>query len=465
MSQLRSLSGVLAVSAIVGGLTIGAPPVAVADPGVSQEARAADLIKPAVVYIETKITGTVIDHDQALNDGAPFQETLRCTGFAITSDGYLGTAGHCVDPNENRKAIILSAARQLAGVETVSVGDLERLGAQNWTIEGKVPGAGPDQEILVSGAGQRGDVKPIPARVVSFRPLGQGDVALLKVELNEQAIPTAQVPLDSSPQVGDPVLAVGYPDSTQKVTDFSLDPTVKSGSISAKQTWKTQPLFQVSAPMTKGMSGGPTVDMQGRVIGINSFMPSNEDQPFNFISPATGLKELLGQAGVTPAVSPADTAYREGLDDLYAGKYTDAISNFDTALALSHQYPGVLDKRTEAVKLRAERGDASSGPKPWLLVVAGLGVVAVIAGGVLAFVLMRRNREPALAGGGALPQQQAAPAAGGQGPVGRPAAPSAPAGGAPIAPAPGGVQANCKNCGFGMDAGIRFCPRCGKPQG
>lgn len=461
MTHLRRLGGVLAVTAMVGGFSAGPSAVAGADPSDNPEIRAGDLITPAVVYIDAKISGTVVDTEQQrLNNGAPYEESLRCTGFALSSDGYIGTAGHCVDPDENRKAIVLSAAKQLSG-GTVTADDLRRLGANQWTIEGRVAGTGPDQEIMVSGAGQRGEVTPIPARVVTFRPLGQGDVALLKVELNGRLIPSAELALDSQPQVGDEILSVGYPASTEAVTDFSLTPTVKSGTVSAKQTWKTQPLFQVSAAMTKGMSGGPTVDMDGKVIGVNSFMPSNEDQPFNFISPVSGFKELLGQAGVKPELSAADNAYRDGLDNLAQGKFTDAINKFDTTLALSQQYPGALDKRTEAVRLRAERGDASSGPPAWLLVVAGLAVVLVVAGGVAAFLMMRRNREPALAGGMPMPSPQTAAPPKPHRPTPPPSAPSTTA---PTAPSPGGSQSNCKNCGFGMDAGVGFCPRCGKPQ-
>ncbi|OBB62102.1 trypsin-like peptidase domain-containing protein [Mycolicibacterium monacense] len=463
MSRTRRVTSLLAVTALAGAPSLIAPAWAGAQPDGGSNTRAADLITPAIVYVEARVTGTVVDPQQQhqLNDGAPFQRTLRCTGFAITPDGYIGTAGHCVDPEENRKAIVISAAEQLSGGD-VSRENLERLGADQWIVEGKVPGAGPDQEIVVSGAGQREKVDPIPARVVSFRPLGQGDVALLKVELDDNSIPTAELALDTTPQVGDSVLAVGYPESTQGVTDYTLEPTVKSGTISAKQTWKTQPLFQVSAPMTKGMSGGPTVDQEGRVLGVNSFMPSNEDQPFNFITPVSGFKELLGQANVTPELSPADEAYREGLDNFEAGKYSEAIENFGTALAISGDYPGAREKQRESVKLRAERGDVSSGPPTWVLFAAGLGALVVVGGGVLAFLYMRRNREPALAGVGPSPHQQSA--SGGGGPAGRPPAPTSPAGSAPSAPSLDSNQTACKNCGFGMEPGIRFCPRCGKPQ-
>ena len=235
----------------------------------------------------------------------------------------------------------------------------------------------------MSGAGQRGkDVTPLPARVLDVRPLGEGDVALLKVELGGKLIPAAELSADAAPQVGDPILAVGYPASTDDVTDFSLDPTVKSGTVSATETVETQPIFQVSAPMTQGMSGGPTVDLEGRVIGVNSFSPAGEDQAFNYISPVQGLKELLARNGVVPELSPADAAYRSGLDNYFEGNYTDAIANFDNALALSPQYPGAFEMRTDAVRLRAEVGDAGSGgPKPWMFVLAFVVIAALIGGG------------------------------------------------------------------------------------
>ena len=60
------------------------------------------------------------------------------------------------------------------------------------------------------------DVKPLPARVLDFRPLGEGDVALLKVELGNKIVPAAELSPSAEPQVGDPILAVGYPESTER---------------------------------------------------------------------------------------------------------------------------------------------------------------------------------------------------------------------------------------------------------
>jgi hypothetical protein len=274
------------------------------------------------------------------------------------------------------------------------------------------------------------------------------------------------------PAIGEQILAVGYPASTDQVTDFSLDPAVKSGTISAKQVWKTQPLLQISAPTSQGMSGGPTVDMQGQVLGVISFNPQDEQQPFNFITPVQGITELLQSQGVDTKLNPADTAYRNGVNNYVAGKYGDAITNFDSALGLSPGYPGAFDLRTDAVKLRAQAGDTSggSGPKKWVIILAVVVIAALIGGGMLVFVLSRRNQEPALAGGGSLPGdpgRATPPRPPSVGVSAGSATQTAPGSGGGTSPPPPSSEAevHCNNCGYGLAPGAQFCPRCGKPQG
>jgi serine protease Do len=474
MSNFRSAIRLVFASGVLLFLMLGGAVTAHGQPNQSPESKAAAFIKPAVVYLESNFKGWVVDTDgKALNNGNPFGITVRCTGFSVTPDGYIGTAGHCVDPDFQRAAIVRFAAEGLAGQGGKTVDQWVDFGTANWLVEGQQKGTLPDREFLVSGAGQRDKgVKPLPARVLDFRPLGEGDVALLKVELNGKTVPAAELAPNAEPQVGDPILAVGYPASTDNVTDFTLDPVVKSGTISARETWKTQPLFQVSAPMSKGMSGGPTVDLQGRVIGLNSFSPVGEQQAFNFISPVQGLKELIARNGVQPKLSPADAAFRNGINSYFSGNYGDAINNFDNALAIAPQYPGAFDMRTSAVKLRAETGgtgSSSGGMKPWMWLAGGVVVAALIGGGVLVYALSRRDKEPALPDGGSYspagvssPAPTAASSGARASSGGGYAASPAPSG-PPPPPSPSG-ESHCINCGFGLAPGAQFCPRCGKPQ-
>ncbi len=137
------------------------------------------------------------------------------------------------------------------------------------------------------------------ADVVDFRPIDKGDVALLRVD--RRNMPSSELTTDADVSIGTRILAVGYPKSTQDITDPSLDPTYKSGTVSKKSLRQTIPEYEIDAPISDGMSGGPTIELNGKVIGLNSFRPASESQPFNFVAPVAGLAALLAAKGVVPA--------------------------------------------------------------------------------------------------------------------------------------------------------------------
>src|SRR5215831_4778837 len=107
-------------------------------------------------------------------------------------------------------------------------------------------------------------------RIVEARLLGQHketDLALLKID--EKNLPT--LPLVSQrPHVGQLVFAIGSPEGLQN--------SVTMGVVSAlaRQADPSKPLtyIQTDAPINPGNSGGPLVDMNGSVLGINTFILS-----------------------------------------------------------------------------------------------------------------------------------------------------------------------------------------------
>ena len=228
----------------------------------------------------------------------------------------------------------------------------------------------------------------VPASVVDFRSLGKGDVALLKVDKHN--LPSSELATDADVSIGTSVLAVGFPESTQNITGPSLDPTNKSGKVSKKSSMGSAPEYEVDAAVTDGMSGGPTVELNGKVIGVNSFGPVGEPQPFNFIAPADSLAAILASKGVKPTLGPADVLYRKGLGHYYSGHYTEAIDEFDQTLAMSPDYPGLLNLKTSAVNLRQQYGDvtALSGAK-LLWYIVGSVVLVLAAGAGLTLMVMR----------------------------------------------------------------------------
>jgi len=109
------------------------------------------------------------------------------------------------------------------------------------------------------------------ARVVGVDP--STDIAVLQVDAHSRAL-TPLVPGNSdSVRVGDSVVAIGNP--------FGLERTVTTGIVSALQrviqapnSYSIDHVIQTDAALNKGNSGGPLLDAEGRVIGVNSQIQS-----------------------------------------------------------------------------------------------------------------------------------------------------------------------------------------------
>ena len=165
--------------------------------------------------------------------------TGQGSGFFITADGYAVTNNHVVQNAEN---------------------------VQVTTDDGKTYSA------KVIGTDQR------------------TDVALIKVEGND--FPYVKL-ADHTPRVGDWVLAVGNP--------FGLGGTVTAGIVSARGrdigAGPYDDFIQIDAPVNKGNSGGPTFDVDGNVIGVNTaiFSPSGGSVGIAFAIPADTVKSVVAQ--------------------------------------------------------------------------------------------------------------------------------------------------------------------------
>ena len=116
------------------------------------------------------------------------------------------------------------------------------------------------------------------------------DVALLKVRASQQ-FPYVKFS-EKDPRVGDWVLAVGNP--------FGLGGTVTRGIISARHRdigSGPYDYLQIDAAVNRGNSGGPSFNLDGEVIGMNTaiFSPSGGSVGIAFAIPAALVKEVVGQ--------------------------------------------------------------------------------------------------------------------------------------------------------------------------
>ncbi len=387
-------------------VSVGYPGVAAADggrPQVNPEEKAAAMIRPAVMYLAGQSYGAVrLPDGQLLSQFGPgttmpFIATWACTAFVVNPDGWVATAGHCVDPDSAKLLILKRAAKEYvtqfpdAPESRNPAATLEWL-QKNARVEGDTADRGPQVTLaLTYGTGTKVAGK-VAANVVDFRSLGKGDVALLKVDKHN--LPSSELGTDADVSIGTSVLAVGFSQSTENVTGPSLDPTNKSGKVSKKSTMGSAAEYEIDAAVSEGMSGGPTVELNGKVIGVNSFAPVGEPQPFNFVAPADGLAALLASKGVKAALGPADVYYRKGLQHYYAGQYTEAIDDFDQTLSMSPDYPGLVDLRTSAANLRQQHGDFSvlSGTNLLWYIAGGVALVLAVAAAFTFLVVRKRGR-------------------------------------------------------------------------
>jgi len=119
----------------------------------------------------------------------------------------------------------------------------------------------------------------------------QSDLALVKVE-GRADFPHVRL-ADRHPRIGDWVLAIGSP--------YGLRGTVTAGIISARgRDIGTSPyddFVQIDAPVNQGNSGGPAIDIDGNVIGVNTaiYSPTGGSVGIAFAVPAEIAKGVVAQ--------------------------------------------------------------------------------------------------------------------------------------------------------------------------
>lgn len=221
-----------------------------------------DKVKPAVVSVRVRVDAPqTSSNDEDGNNNMPpemerffkrffgdqvpqnrFQRPRRSqgqgSGFFISADGYIVTNNHVID-----KATVV--------------------------------------EITTD------DQKTYTAKVIGTDP--RTDLALLKVE-GKGDFPWVRL-APSAPRVGDWVLAVGNP--------FGLGGTVTAGIVSARGrdigAGTYDDFIQIDAAVNRGNSGGPTFNLAGEVIGVNTAIvsPTGGNIGIAFAIPAETVQTVI----------------------------------------------------------------------------------------------------------------------------------------------------------------------------
>jgi len=205
-------------------------------------------VSPAVVQILVTGLGPVENPNR--NDTAQIaRQHALGSGVIVDPDGYIMTNAHVVE------------------------------GAQRIRVLLPLPPG--DSPLDVAPIGKRHLVE---AKLVGLHK--ESDLALLKI--NESNLPTLTLGNARRIRQGQIVFAIGSPEGLQN--------SVTMGVVSAvaRQADPTKPMVyvQTDAPINPGNSGGPLVDMDGYVVGINTFILSEGggSEGLGFAIPARVVK-------------------------------------------------------------------------------------------------------------------------------------------------------------------------------
>ena len=111
------------------------------------------------------------------------------------------------------------------------------------------------------------------ATVIGIDPVA--DLALLQLELEPDSPPPVYLEIEQeTPAIAEPVVAIGHPVGLQwTVTTGSINHQERSGKVTPYVN-----VIQHSAEINKGNSGGPLINENGDIVGINTYMLAPEGQ-------------------------------------------------------------------------------------------------------------------------------------------------------------------------------------------
>jgi serine protease Do len=130
----------------------------------------------------------------------------------------------------------------------------------------------------------------------------QTDTAIIKLDHPPENLPFLEFANSDSIEVGEWILAVGSP--------FQLEASVTTGIVSAKgrknlQVSELENFIQTDAAINPGNSGGPLVNLEGKVIGINTAIvaPSGGNLGIGFAVPSNIAQNVMEQIIKTGSVT------------------------------------------------------------------------------------------------------------------------------------------------------------------
>ena len=338
------------------------------------------------------------------------------TGWFVDGRGYLITNAHVIDPAYRLPPWVVFDLKLRAVEEGCVNPALKARGlmrGQRPDLEEELLRAIPLSAVtltptarvsvrLSNGANLEAQVAKFSAPITldaKGNPLKDSgrDLALLKIQ--DGAYPALSIS-DKVPKVGDELRILGFPGVVRnhELLDQSAlkEASATKGEVSGFNTDKLgQDVIQTDAAAVHGNSGGPAIDDNGSVVGVMTFVSLRgseaiQVQGFNFLIPAKDVRAFLVGTDVTPGESRFNPVWRAGVEDLFAERYSAALSKFREADSL---LPGLVVVKRSIKEAEYARDHPPPRPFPWAWVIAGpVTLLSIVAWGLSAGRRWKRNR-------------------------------------------------------------------------
>jgi hypothetical protein len=392
----------LLICALAVGLAVVASPGRAQSQSQASETRAVTLAAPGVSFVGTDLRVCV--RFRYTNVTECYRQGVTGSAFAVTPDGYFVTASHVAVPDSTeRRALKHYAANQFfAKYDLLSAPDGRSL--LEACYAGDACAFTLRSTLHVYPAVQVAGVsvpKPLAATVIRYTGFEDSDVAILKVDATN--MPTVQLDAsiaDLAP--GDTIVALGYPGSTRDLPTGMTEPTKTFGRVSNIRTGAvgSSKQIEVDLQLKRGLSGGPVVRTNGKVVGLTSYSLVGDDgtSEQGFIRTVEDIRAALKAAGVEAARGEGDTVFEQAMQHFWNQHYSAALPLFDKVLNLYDGHPLAKEYLAKA-QAKANGPDdvplASEGPvatrRDLVRVGLPIGAVLLVLGGVLVVVLRRRR--------------------------------------------------------------------------
>lgn len=171
-------------------------------------------------------------------------------------------------------------------------------------IEEKTGKPYPRLSVFLKPVRVTGDSKVDLARMLRARVVGYSsplDLALLKLEGVSGPLPTIDLGESDRARIGDRVIAIGHPEQGGL---WTLTTGVISAEVDNFNGVKGKNVFQTETGLNRGNSGGPLVDSEGHMVGVNTAIArvAADGLPITSISfslKSTVAKQWLKEQGTT----------------------------------------------------------------------------------------------------------------------------------------------------------------------